>query len=88
MQRSLTKVIKKPKLLLLKKPQPQLSNFSVEDDSDDDEDIVQDLYVGPRKPKLVFDQVDQDTDDLSPEITVRLALARAKAMAKYREVWG
>jgi Protein of unknown function (DUF3619) len=37
---------------------------------------------------LVRDHVDQDSDDVSPEITVRLAVARAKAMARYREVWG
>jgi hypothetical protein len=86
--RSLTKVIKKPRLLLLKKPQPQLSNSSAEDDSDDDDIVVEDLHVGPRRPKLVSDHVDQDTDDVSPYVIVRLAIARAKAMAKYREVWG
>jgi len=37
------------------------------------------------KMKLV---IAAEEDELSPYITVRLALARAKAMAKYREVWG
>ena len=75
----------------LLRPQPQhlqLSNLVYEDDSDDDDDVVQDIHVGPRRPTVVNDQVDQDTDELSPYATVRLAVARAKAMAKYREVWG
>lgn len=76
----------------LLRPQPQhlqLSNLGYEDSSDDDDDdVVQDLHVGPRRPTVVHDQVDQDSDELSPYVTVRLAVARAKAMAKYREVWG
>jgi len=47
------------------------------------------MHVGPGRPKIAQDKNLQfDDDELSPEITVRLAVARAKAMAKYREVWG
>jgi hypothetical protein len=68
--------------------QPHLLS-NINDDDDDDDDIVQDMHVGPGRPKSAQDKNLQfDDDELSPEITVRLAVARAKAMAKYREVWG
>jgi hypothetical protein len=73
-------------------PQPphlQPSNLGYDDDSDDDDDTVQDIHVGPGRPRIVEDKKsDSDDDELSPYVTVRLAVARAKAMAKYREVWG
>lgn len=62
---------------------------AIPSDLEDDDDIGYDeidIYVAYRRPEIVHDNPDKD--ELSPYITVRLALARAKAMAKYREVWG
>jgi hypothetical protein len=75
-------------------PQPHrqhllLSNHVADDDDDDDADFVLDLHVSYRRPSLVRNQDEQEVQDdepLSDYVTVRLAVARAKAMAKYREL--
>jgi hypothetical protein len=84
---------------LLPRPQQRLlsqlrsnSNFYVDDDDDDDDgpDAV-DFQIGFRKPELekVLDQQgDLDQDDLSDYVIVRLAVARARAMERYRELNG
>ena len=53
-------------------------------DLPDDEDLITSSI---HRPKLVKNPFEEDNTELSPEITVRLAVARAKAMSKYREVW-
>ena len=66
-----------------------LSNLSFDDEDDGDADFVQDLHVSYRRPNLVRDKDEkevQDDEPLSDYATVRLAVARAKAMAKYREL--
>jgi len=68
--------------------QLHLQPSDLEDNSDDDDDTVQDMHVGPSRPRITEDDKSNSDDQLSPYVTVRLALARAKAMAKYREVWG
>jgi hypothetical protein len=66
-----------------------LSNLSFDDEDDDDAEFVQDAHVSYRRPSLIQDQDEkeiQDDEPLSDYVTVRLAVARAKAMAKYREL--
>ena len=63
------------------------SPFNINDEDDDGYDEI-DMYVGYRRPEVVRASKTTDDDELSPYVTVRLALARAKAMAKYREVRG
>jgi len=62
----------------------QRSNPSKLDDSDDDgyDDI--DLHVAYRRPTLI----PCDHDELSDYVLVRLALARAKALDRYRIIHG
>jgi len=82
-------VLKRPPALhqLPQHQQYLLSNAN--DDSDDDDDFVQDMHVGPNRIRITKEKKsDIDDDELSPYVTVRLAVARAKAMARYREVWG
>lgn len=53
------------------------------DDNDDPAGLDElDIYVGYRRPGLVKDQ---PADDVSDYVSVRLAVARAKAMAAYRQ---
>jgi hypothetical protein len=87
------RLIKKPRLLLhLPQPHRQhllLSNLSFDDEDDEDAEFVQDVHVSYRRPSLIQDQDEkeiQDDEPLSDYVTVRLAVARAKAMAKYREL--
>ena len=40
-----------------------------------------------RRPKVAPLQVEESDDELSDYITVRLAVARARAMQKYREIY-
>ena len=44
------------------------------------------MHVGPGRPKIAQDKNVQFDDELSPYVTVRLAVARAKALARYREL--
>ena len=39
-----------------------------------------------RRPKVALPPVDDSDDELSPYVQVRLAVARARAMARYREI--
>jgi hypothetical protein len=41
-----------------------------------------------RKPKVVNPDVVDDDEELSDYVAVRLAVARARAMQKYREIRG
>ena len=84
------------KRLLPRTQQRQLSllrsnPLTLDDDDDDDGVDEVDFQVGFRRPELakVLDQQgDLDQDDLSDYVTVRLAVARARAMSRYREVNG
>ena len=40
-----------------------------------------------RRPKVAPLEVDESDDELSDYVQVRLAVARARAMARYREIW-
>ena len=75
----------KQKLLTL-----QRSNPSEIDDGDDNGYDDTDLQIAYRRPTLVpcdF-HCDHDQDELSDYVLVRLAVARAKAMAHYRTTHG
>ena len=57
------------------------------DDSDGGDYDEIDLQVGYRRPEPVQYKVPYDDDEpLSDYVTVRLAVARARAMARYREL--
>jgi hypothetical protein len=96
--RTLPKVLKlsKTKRLQLKLSQqrqqyPLLSNTIIDDDDDDDDSGEQDYHRAYSRPKVVkVEEKVIDFDDnkpLSDYVTVRLAVARAKAMLKYRETY-
>ena len=44
------------------------------------------MHIGPGRPKIGQDKNVQFDNELSPYVTVRLAVARAKALARYREL--
>lgn len=72
----------------LRQHQPLASNLSLDDNDDSDYDEI-DFQVAYRRPELVEHKTQFDDDEpLSDYVTVRLALARAKAMAKYQESQG
>jgi hypothetical protein len=61
----------------------QASNSEIDED-DDSEDLSDlDFQQGYRRPKLVVDK----EAELSDYIAIRLAVSRAKAMQKYREIY-
>jgi hypothetical protein len=67
-------------------------SFYIDDDDDDDDgpDAI-DFQIGFRKPdiaKISDHDGSLDQDDLSDYVTVRLAVARARAMERYRELNG
>ena len=68
----------------------QRSNPSNLDDDDDDgyDDI--DFHVAYRRPSLIpcDDKCHHDQDELSDYVLVRLAVARAKALDRYRTLYG
>ena len=73
----------KQKLLSL-----QRSNPDEIDDGDNDGYDDTDLHVAYRRPTLIpcdNNCYDHDEDELSDHVLVRLAIARAKAMNRYRE---
>ena len=75
----------KQKLLSLQRSNP--SELDGDDDGYDDTD----LHVAYRRPNLVpcdDNCHDHDRDELSDYVLVRLALARAKALARYRTTHG
>jgi len=68
-----------------------LSNLSFDDEDDDDAEFVQDIHVSYRRPTLVNDQDEKETEldgELNDHIKFRLWLARQLALAKYQEKWG
>jgi hypothetical protein len=71
----------------LPRAQRRLVIHDVDDDDDDgpDPDDIS-LHVGFRRPDVYVHKHTADTD-VSDYVKVRLAVARAKAMAKYKEVW-
>jgi hypothetical protein len=77
-------------LPLLKKPLNQQVNnttiWSFNDDDTTDVDVILDLHVARRCPEFELDQI-PILKELSDYVTVRLALARAKAMQVYYEKW-
>jgi hypothetical protein len=52
---------------------------SIDDNDDDDADIL-DLHIGYRRPRVV----DNDDEELSDYVKLRLAVAQSRAMAIYR----
>ena len=77
-------------VLALAIPKHQRKLFDLTDDEDDDlpgPDEL-DLQSPYARPRLTEKRTDLDlNDDISDYVTVRLAVARARALAKYREVW-
>ena len=61
----------------------QASNLEADEDDDYDDLSVIDFQQGYRRPKLVDDK----ETDVSDYIAIRLAVSRAKAMQKYREIY-
>ena len=88
---SLLNLPKTKKLQLkLSQQHPQLSNLIIDDDDDDDgpEDLdCHRAYGRPKVYKVIEKVVDLGDDPLSDYVVVRLAVARAKALTKYREIY-
>jgi hypothetical protein len=92
--RTLPKAISLPRTkklqLKLSQQKPLLSNTIFDDNDDDDDSEELDYQRGYSRPKVhkVKETVTDFDDDepLSDYVTVRLAVARAKAMQKYREI--
>ena len=59
------------------------SNSEIEEDDDSGNLFDLDFQQGYRRPKLVADK----ETDVSDYIAIRLAVSRAKAMQKYREIY-
>jgi len=77
------------KLSLQSQQQPQSSNQIVDDDDDGGPEEL-DYHRAYGRPKICYvdEQVtDFDDESLSDYVTIRLAVARAKAMQKYREIF-
>lgn len=75
----------KQKLLNLQRSNPD----EIDDGDDDGYDDI-DLHVAYRRPSLIpcDDKCHHGQDELSNYVLVRLALARAKALARYRTTYG
>ena len=70
--------------------QPQLSNTIIEEDDDDGGPEELDYHRAYGRPKVCYvdEQItDFDDEPLSDYVTVQLAVAREKAMQKYREIY-
>jgi hypothetical protein len=65
------------------KRQVLAAKLDIDDNDDPAGSDELDVYIGFRRPDLVKDQ--SADDDVSDYVTVRLAVARAKAMAAYRQ---
>lgn len=74
----------KPKIHLARQPRPILL-LRLNDDDSDYYDELPEFQVGYRRPELVNQT--GEVDDLSDSIKLRLAIARAKAMAAYHANW-
>jgi len=80
----------KKRQLKLSQQRPQPSNIIIDDDDDDGGPEELDYHRSYSRPKVYFvDEpvIDPDDTPLSNYVTVRLAVARAKAMQKYREIY-
>ena len=80
----------KKRQLKLSQHRPQLSNTIIDEDDDDGGPEELDYHRSYNRPKVYFvdEQVtDFDDEPLSDYVTVRLAVARAKTMQKYREIY-
>ena len=68
---------------------PLLSNTIIDDNDDDDGPEELDCHRAYGRPKVykVDENVTDLDDPLSDYVVVRLAVARAKAMQKYRETY-
>jgi hypothetical protein len=78
------------RLSLQSQQHPQLSNTTIDDDDDDDGPDDLDYHRAYSRPKVYFvdeQVIDSDDQPLSDSVIVRLAVARAKAMQKYREIY-
>jgi hypothetical protein len=64
---------------------PQLSKQEIDDGDDDGYEEI-DFQVAYPRPRIVEDDTADDDVELSDYVTVRLAVARARAMARYREL--
>lgn len=62
----------------------QASNLDIEEDDDDIAICIYDAYIGFRRPRIVHDSFEDY--ELSDYVKARLAMAREKAMEKYREL--
>jgi hypothetical protein len=65
------------------------NSFEIDDNDDDDLNDFPDIQIAYRRPILIScdDKCHHnDEDELSDYITVRLSLARLKAIHRYREV--
>ena len=74
----------------LRQQHPLLSNLIIEDDDDDDgpEDLdCHRAYGRPKVYKVDEKVIDLGDDPLSDYVLVRLAVSRAKALTKYREIY-
>ncbi len=65
----------------------------IEDGEDPEEFDDLDLQRGYSRPRVerrksILTDEDDDDEELSDYVKVRLALARLKALKKYQEVWG
>lgn len=78
--------ITKPRVKLhLAKQQRPVIRALFDDREDDYYDETPEFQVGYRRPELVNQYADVE---LSDEIKLRLALARMKALARHKEIWG
>jgi hypothetical protein len=68
----------------LKQTQKPLSKRELDDD---DFEINDEVTFGRNLRSRNFGKVVHEDDDLSDYVTVRLAVARAKAMSAYRQKW-
>lgn len=74
----------KPKIHLARQHRP-IVLLRLNDDDSDYYDELPEFQVGYRRPELVNQTA--EVDDLSDSIKLRLAIARAKAMAAYHANW-
>jgi hypothetical protein len=78
------------KLSLQSQQQPQSSNQIVDNDDGDGGPEELDYHRAYGRPKVCYvDETVTDSDDtpLSDSVIARLAVARAKAIQKYREIY-
>ena len=73
----------KPKLLLAKSQRPIV--HALNDNDPDYYDELPDIQVGYRRPELINQSADVELPD---EIKIRLLLARKRALARHKEIWG